>query len=298
VIKSTITSFRTIGELIQHEAANQNIRQNVLESIVSALNSGASEPEIFVMGLAGGIAGATKVWNPDIDEITKEELPRQKQLFEYINSEKLMINKIKFRKAVNYFDKVLYPVAIYVASESLLEEYLTRAGLNERMRRDVLNTDAYTKAYLILWTATRYLSEREIAYDFVEKICKIINVQLDELVIHGFVARPSKTSKAKQYRLLFGDECYKALGGRHERLIKTTVGHAIHLLRLIGEQPKDDISKVIKNVLSAMPVGRNTIATALFLLRTASDEELGLVKLSKTVKGFVENALIKLYQGV
>jgi hypothetical protein len=47
-----------------------------------------------------------------------------------------------------------------------------------------------------------------------------------------------------------------------------------------------------------MPTSRSAITTALFLLYTASDEELQLVKLSETVKGFVKDILMKLYQGV
>jgi len=298
VVESIVTGTKIIEEIIQSEDAEKVIKTGVLEALRSAYISEVSGSEVFIMGLAGGIAGATRIWNSSIDEITREDLLKQRTLIKYTTNEDLAVGRIRFRKAVRYFDKVLYPAAIYIASETLLEEYLAKIGLDERMRGDVLSADVYTKAYLILWTATRYLGERELAYDFVEKICKILNVKLENLVAYGLTVRSARTSRGRQYRLLFGDECYRALEGRHERLIKTTAGQAIHILRLIGEQPKEDISRVVKSVLSAMPISRSVTTTALFLLRTANDEELGLVRLSRTVKGFVESVLVKLYQGV
>jgi hypothetical protein len=252
------------------------------------------------MGLAGGIAGATRIWKPSIDELSEAELHKPKTLTEY--AEGIMIEKLlarnRFKKAIEFFDEVLYPVAIYLASEALLEDYLAKSGLDERMFKYVFSVDNFTKAYLILWTATRYSGERELAYDFVEKVCKILNVDLQSLAIYGLISRLSGSAKQNRLLLLFGSESYDAVKGQTNRLVKTTVGQAIHLLRLIGEQPKEDVSKVVKEIIQTMPTSRSAITTALFLLYTASDEELQLVKLSETVKGFVKDILMKLYQGV
>ena len=104
--------------------------------------------------------------------------------------------------------------------------------------------------------------------------------------------------KSSTYRVLFGDEVYDAVKGRLERLTETAVGRAIQVLRLIGEQPKDDVTRVARALSSKIPTSRSDIAMALFLLRTASEDELELVKLSRISKEFAENVLIKLYQEV
>jgi putative DNA methylase len=44
------------------------------------------------------------------------------------------------------------------------------------MKRDLIMVDNYTKAYLVMWTATRYTGDGELAYGFVEKVCKTLNV--------------------------------------------------------------------------------------------------------------------------
>jgi len=289
--ESLIVSTKMVDELVRDEGVIKAIKSSVINSVASALNSGASGPEIFIMGLAGGIAGATKIWNPSIDELGYSG---QRTLTEYIASVTTgRALKSKFVKAVRFFDETLYPVAMYLASEALLEDYLVKYGFNERMLREVLNVDAFTKAYLMLWTASRYSRERGLAYDFVEKVCKLFNIDLRTLVAYGLVSR----SSAKQYRLLFGNESYEAIKGREGTFVKTIAGQAVHLLRLIGEGPKDDASKAVKEISSSMPVSRSAITTALFLLRTANEEELSLVGLSKFVKGFAENVLFKLYQG-
>jgi putative DNA methylase len=132
----------------------------------------------------------------------------------------------------------------------------------------------------VFWTATRYAGSRELAYDFVEKICKILNVSHQALVNFGLLGRSTRSS-SKTYKVLFGSECYDAVNRRINVLIRTPAGQAIHLLRLIGEQPKEDVSKAVKGVISSMPVSRRVAAIALFLLRTARSDELRLVGLSE-----------------
>jgi hypothetical protein len=282
-----------VEEVLRNEDAKEAIKRGVREALISARMSGASGPELFVMGLAGGIAGATRIWNPGIEEV-RGGLSRQKTLIEHVESEEAR-SRIKLKNAVEFFDRVLYPAATYLSLEALLEDYIAEVvKLDERMKRDLLTVDNYTKVYLILWTAARYAGKRELAYDFVEKVCKTLNVERANLAQFGLV----QSEKSSRYKLLFGSEVYEAVKGRLERLTKTVAGQAIHVLRFIGEQPKDDVVKVAKSVFSATPIGRNTAITALFLLRTATEEELKLVNLSRISREFAESVLMRLYQGV
>jgi hypothetical protein len=292
-VDRVITGAKTVEEVLHNEDAKEAIKRGVREALISARMSGASGPELFIMGLAGGIAGATRIWNPGIEEV-RGGLSRQKTLIEHVESEEAR-SRIKLRNAVEFFDRVLYPAATYLSLEALLEDYIAEVvKLDERMKRDLLTVDNHTKVYLILWTATRYTGKRELAYDFVEKVCKTLNVERANLIQFGFV----QSEKSSRYKLLFGSEVYEAVKGRLERLTKTVAGQAIHVLRLIGEQPKDDVVKVAKSVFSAIPIGRNTAITALFLLRTATDEELRLVNLSRISREFAESVLMRLYHGV
>jgi adenine-specific DNA methylase len=288
-----ITGAKTVEEVLRNEDAKEAVKRGVREALVSARMSGASGSELFIMGLAGGIAGATRIWNPSIEEV-KEGFSRQKILIEYTRDEALR-SKLRLKRALEFFDKVLYPAATYLSLEFLLEDYMGEvAKLDERMKRDILVADNYTKAYLLMWTATRYAGERDLAYDFVEKVCKTLNVDHRNLTYFGLIRK----EKSSTYRILFGSEAYDAVGGRLERLTKTTAGRAIHVLRLIGEQPKDDVVRVARVVFSTIPTSRGDVTTALFLLRTARKDELELVNLSEVSKEFAEGVLIKLYQGV
>jgi adenine-specific DNA methylase len=298
VVESIVTGEREVRKLIYDESVGKIIKSSVIESVVGALNSGASGSEVFIMGLAGGIAGATRIWNPGIDELTIEERQEtRKTLTGYVREIPVeeLLRESRFRKALVFFDGTLYPTAMYLGLEALLEDYLKKNGLSEEMIRNVLGVDAPSKAYLILWTATRYAESRELTYDFVEKVCKITRVDVQMLAYLGLLVRPQRSGQP--YRLLFGSECYEAVRNEVNRLVRTAAGQAVHLLRLIGEQPKDDISKAIRGVLSSMPVGRSVAATALFLLRTARDEELQLLRLSNIVREFTDNMLVRLYQG-
>jgi len=279
--------------IVQDEALRKSIASAVLDSIVSAYNSRAYGSEVFIMGLAGGIAGATRIWSSDIDKI---DLSAQKSLLEYFGGVEEALDRVRFQKAVAFFGKVLYPAAVYIASTVLLEDGLKKAELDERAISEVLSTDSYTRAYLVFWTASRYTSSRELSYDFVEKVCKILNVAHNALVNFGLLSSSSRSS-AKTYRVLFGRECYEAVKMRTDILVKTVAGQAIYLLRLIGEQPKEDVSKAVKTIVSSMPVSRRVAATALFLLRTARSDELTLVGLSELTREFADKVLQSLYRG-
>ncbi|MCQ4448660.1 MAG: hypothetical protein NO076_05385 [Sulfolobales archaeon] len=291
-----ITGSRTVEDILRDENVKEAIKRGVHDALISARMSETSGLELFIMGLAGGIAGATRIWNPIIEEV-REGLSKQKSITEYIEDEALR-SKIKLRRALEFFDNVLYPAATYLSLEALLEDYMEEAAkLDERMKRDILNVDNNSKAYLLLWIATRYTGGRELAYDFVEKVCKTLNVNHQYLTKYYGLLNQEK-SKSSTYRVLFGGEVYDAVKGRLERLAETAVGRAIQVLRLIGEQPKDDVTRVARALSSKIPTSRSDIAMALFLLRTASEDELELVKLPGISKDFAENVLIKLYQGV
>jgi len=298
-----ITGSKEVKEILSNENVKEAIKRGVHDALISARTSEMSGPELFVMGLAGGIAGATRIWNPSIEEVREEELCKQKSIIEYIEEEarRSEIELCKLKKALNFFDTVLYPAATYLSLEALLEDYMEEvAKLDDRMKRDVLNVDNNSKAYLLLWIATRYAGERELAYDFMEKVLKTLNVNHQYLAKYYGLVKQEKSEKSESstYRVLFGGEVYDAVKGRLEMLTATAVGRAIQVLRLIGEQPKDDVTRVARALSSKVPTSRSDIAMALFLLRTASEDELELVKLSRVSKDFAENVLVKLYQGV
>jgi hypothetical protein len=235
------------------------------------------------MALANGIASATRIWSPSIDEVREQDVSK--------------IRFTRFRRALYFFDNVLYPAAMYIALETLLEDYLAKSGLGENMRADIMLIDKISRAYLMLWTSSRYAGSRDLAYDFIEKVCKIMNISVDALVGRGLLKKPSKSNN--YYSLLFGNECYDAVKGKVDILTTTNVGRAIHVLRLIGEmERKEDATKVAQNIMSRIPLSRSVTATALFLLRTATLEELRLVEIQNDIiKRFAENVLLTLYKG-
>jgi len=170
-----ITDSRTVEDILRDENVKEAIKRGVHDVFISARASKASGPELFIIGLASGIAGATRIWNPIIEEF-REGLSKQKSITGYIEYEALR-SKIKLGRALEFFDKVLYPAATYLSLEALLEDYMEEvAKLDDMMKRDIFNVDKNSKAYLLLWIATRYTGERELAYDFVEKVCKTLNV--------------------------------------------------------------------------------------------------------------------------
>jgi putative DNA methylase len=286
----SITAYSSKAEdIARDEEVRRIIRQGAIEDVVKDMNSEASGSEMFIMALASGIASATKIWSPSIDEIRDQDISK--------------IRFARFRKALHFFDNVLYPAAMYIALETLLEDYLAKNGLDEGMRRDMLLIDKLlidniSRAYLMLWTASRYAETRDLAYDFVEKVCKIMNININDLAYKGLLKKPSRSGG--NYRLLFGNECYDAVKNRVEVLVTTNAGRAIHTLRLIGEmERKDDVSKTAQSIASRLPLSRSVIVTALYLLRTATPEELKLVGIENDIiKKFAENVLLQLYKGL
>jgi len=291
--KRSVADVVTTGEsesskLIQDENVKRTISYGVFDALSSAYNSKASGLEIFIMGLAGAIAGVTRVWNPDIDRIKIQT----ESLEVYFDNEEEEPDKLRFKSALQYFGNTLYPAAIYIGSSTMLEDTFKKAKLEDAVR-DILSSDNLTQAYLIFWVTTRFSDSNEIPYDFMEKICKILKINYNQLSYVGLLAQTQKS-----YKILFGKECYDAIKGRIPALTKTVAGQAIHLLKMIGELPKDDVKKIVKEVLNVMPVSHSVAATALFLLRTAKSNELNLVGLSELTRDVVDKALELLYRGV
>jgi hypothetical protein len=86
--------------------------------------------------------------------------------------------------------------------------------------------------------------------------------------------------------------------GKVDILTTMNVGRAIHILRLISElERKEDFVKAAQNIRSRIPLSKSVTATALFLLRTATLEELKLVGIQNdSIKRFAENVLLTLYK--
>jgi len=281
----SITAYSSKAEdIVRDEEVRRIIRQSVIEDVVKDMNSEASGPEMFIMALASGIASATRIWSPSIDEIREQDVSK--------------IRFARFRRALYLFDNVLYPAAMYIALEALLEDYLAKNCFDESMRRDILLTDSISRVYLMLWTASRYAETRDLAYDFIEKVCKIMNIDINVLASRGLLMKPSRSGG--NHRLLFGSECYDAVRNKAEVLVITNAGRAIHVLRLIGEmERKEDATKAAQSIASRIPLSRSVIVTALYLLRTATPEELRLVGIQNDIiKRFAENVLLTLYKGL
>ncbi|MHA1664977.1 MAG: hypothetical protein ACTSVW_04015 [Candidatus Njordarchaeales archaeon] len=291
--KVITTGMMNPMDIIQSNETSKVISSGVADALQSAYSSKALGPEIFIMGLAGAIAGSTRIWNPDIERFVIE---KDKKLEDYFGMKEELDKKL-FRLAVKYFEKTLYPASIYLGSSLILKDIMKKAKLDDATITDILSSDNLTRAYLIFWSATRFTQFRELTYDFVEKICKMVNVDYSALINFGLLARVKKGS-LKVYKVLFGRECYNAVNRRISILTRYSAGQAIHLLKLISEQPRDDVERVAKKVISVIPISRVSAAISQFLLRTARDDELSLVDVSILSRDYVDKVLEVIRRGV
>ncbi|RLG36007.1 MAG: hypothetical protein DRN91_08860, partial [Candidatus Alkanophagales archaeon] len=158
-------------ELIANEEVKQVIVSSTVDALQSAIESGASEQEKYIMALAGAIAGATRVWNPLIESATPR---REPTLRAFIKPAKELetTELMRFVRLSQFFRNSLYPVAIYHGISRLLEgmarEVLSKTGLEktviEDMVRDIMLVDRDSKAYLLLWASSRYAKGPTIEY--------------------------------------------------------------------------------------------------------------------------------------
>lgn len=291
--ESVIVGERDPKELILNEQVKEAITGSVIDALKSARVSGASDREAYIMALAGAIAGATRIRNPALESI---ELLASETLNGFIGATREQeIARRMFNRTSDFFRESLYPVALYLGASKVLEEELIKAGLSEEEMKLIVGADDVTRAYLVFWLSTRYYEKEMkpyVDYDFAEKICKVVGIRVSTLEDYGLIKKIEKNA----YSVSFGQEMFDAIRGRLEYLDRTAAGGAMYLIKLIVDSPiKDDEERCARDVLSIKPVSKQVIATAMFLLRTAREEELRKASISKYTKPFIERVLNALY---
>ena len=278
-----VTGLRAPEELVMDRSIREAILSSVVDAYQSALSSKAKGWELLVMTLAGAIAGATKVRNPEY-EIAR---PTQMTLNEQEFRDRLEVER--FRRMATYFRDFLYPAALYLGAEWLLYQALEKAGFTQEMIRDVISSDNQTIAYLVLWEATRYSEEPKVNYDFAEKICKVMGLKVGNLRSFGLV-------KIKDgVNVLYGKPMFEEVRGRVEVLCKSVAGRAAQIVRLIVESPvKGDPIKAADFILGRMVVGKRDALVSLYQIRTAGEGELKDAGITQLAKPFVEQVILEL----
>jgi hypothetical protein len=278
-----VTGLRNPEELIIDKMVGHAILGSAVDAYNSALNSKAKGWELLVMTLAGAIAGATKVRNPEYGIARYTQMT----LNEEMQGENLEVES--FRLSREFFNNSLYPTALYLGAEWLLYGSLKKVGFTEEMIRDVVASDNQTKAYLFLWEATRYSGEPKIAYDFAEKMCKVAGINIRELRAFGLIRIKNGVN------VLFGKPMVEEVSGRIELLNKTVAGRAALIIGLIIESPiKADPIKAADFILERRVVDKRDALVSLYLLQTANDEELKEAGITKMAKQFVEQVIREL----
>ena len=291
--ESIIIGERSPEDLLLNEQVKDAITKSVLDALNSSRASGASDRETYIMALAGAIAGATRIRNPALEST---ELLTSETLNRYVSGiREQEIAKRMFNRISKFFRESLYPIALYLGASKVLEEEMRKVGLSEEEMRLIVEADNITRAYLVFWLSVRYHEEEAkpfVDYDFAEKICKVLGVRVSTLETHGFLKKTGKNA----YLVLFGQDVFDSIKGRLEYLDRTVAGGAIYLIKLIADSPiKDDEERCARDVLSIKPVSKQVIATARFLLRTARENELRKVSVSKYTKPYIERVLRVLY---
>ncbi|MCC6018967.1 MAG: DUF1156 domain-containing protein [Candidatus Verstraetearchaeota archaeon] len=296
-----IVGTTNVGELLMNEEVKQAIVSSTVDALQSAEESGASGYEKYIMALAGAIAGATRIWNPILESTPIKQTTGT--LEEFVGAEGLEVKDIsRFVRILLFFRKNLYPVALYHGVSRVLEgtikEVFEKAGLEktliEKMVKDILSVDKDSKAYLLLWMATRFSEESTIEYDFGEKMCKVIGTDLDRLKHLGLLEAKGRESTR---RVVYGGQVTDLIKRRVEILDKTVSGMALRLTKTLADIPAtEEAEKAAKRVKTLLPVSRQVVAVSLFLLLTAKEEELESFGI-KLNKPFIENVLKLLYEG-
>jgi putative DNA methylase len=287
-------------ELALNDEITKTMMASATEAMQSALDSGASEEESYVMGLAGAIAGATRIRNPALDA-KGLKIPK---LDDYTVGEKLADSVPLYMVRSKFFKESLYPIALYLGTERLLE-----AGLKERLKkqanladelaeatsREILMVEPFTKAYLLFWLLIRFSERPIVGYDFAEKICKVLGIHMRELAALG-LAKKEGRGEESSYRILFGRENFETVHNRVEILDKTTAGKAVRIIKSIVDSPSyEQTDKVATRIRSLLPVSRRETATAVFMLSTSTAEELKSLEITDYSKPFIIRVLRALF---
>lgn len=292
---------RELKNLIENSEVKEAIIVGATEALQSAMESGATQQEAYIMALAGAIAGVTRVRNPLIESA---ELVGERKLNEVIWSMSSEVEEVwRFKQMREFFTEVLYPLALHYGTQRVLESVIKQVFKNsgfdeslvEKITMDILSVDEESKAYILLWTSTRYSEGSIIEYDFVEKICKVLATSTAKLRSYGFVENIK--GKSPKYKLAYGDRVVDLAGRRTEILIKTTVGAAILLTKTVVEIPKTETpEKLAEKVIAKIPVSKVATAVALFLVLTAKECEFKVMGITNISKPFVLNILKAIYE--
>jgi hypothetical protein len=290
-----------VRDLSVNEEVKHAIVSSTVDALQSALESGASEHERYIMALAGAIAGATRIWNPTLEATSVKHATRT--MDEFTRAEGLEVEDAsRFARILRFFRSSLYPVALYHGVSRVLEEAVkeafTKASLEkslvEKMADDILLVDNDSKAYILLWMSTRFSEEPTIEYDFGEKICKVIGTSLNRLRDLGLLEAKGRESTR---RIAYGRRAIELVKHRVEILDKTASGMALRLTKILADIPAvEEVDKAAERVKMLFPVSRQVAALALFLMLTAKQEELESFGI-KLNKPFIENVLKLLYEG-
>jgi putative DNA methylase len=276
-----VTGLRAPEELAIDKSVREAILSSVANAYQSALSSKAKGWELLVMTLAGAIAGATRVKNPEVAKAAQTTLDEQG------SSNRLEVER--FRNVAAYFRNSLYPTALYLGAEWLLYKALEKAGFTRDMIRDVVASDSQTLAYLLLWEATRYSEEPKVDYDFAEKICKVTGLSVRKLKSYGLVKMKDGVN------VLYGKPMFEEVEGKEEVLSKSVAGRAAQILRLIVESPiKTDPIKAADFVLQRLLISKRDALVALYQLRTANEGELKEAGVTQLAKPFVEQVILEI----
>lgn len=294
-----VVGTRSIRDLSMNEDVKQAIMSSAVDALQSAIESGASEYEKYIMALAGAIAGATRIWNPSIEAVSVKRGVRP--IDEFAETESLDVEDVyRFVMMLQFFRESLYPVALYHGVSRILEgalkEAFTKAGvektLAENMVNDILLVDNDSKAYLLLWMSTRFSEESNIEYDFGEKICKVIGTSLDRLKNLGLLETKGGTTR----KIIYGREAVDLIKRRVEILDKTIAGMALRLTKILADTPAvEETGRAAERVKTLFPFSRQVVAVTLFLLLTAREDELESFGITRLNKPFIENVLKLLY---
>lgn len=286
-----------VGETSLKHLEDENVRRVIVQSATDAINcanvSGANEKETYIMAIAGGIAGATKIHNPSIERVIDDDL--RSTLDAYIpldNQMKEKIIKTKFKRMKMFFKEILYPISLFIATNEVLKRKIEKMGFAPKEVELLLKTDNLSIAYLLFWLATRFARESKIDYDFAEKICKVTGIKIENLKVYGLLVKSNSL-----YLVPCGNEIFDIVSNRLEVLNRTNVGKAMMLINHIVDSPiKDNIEKCGEYVISKIPVSKTVVLTALFIVGTAKEEELDKMEVSEYSKPFVEKVLWNIYR--
>ncbi len=295
-----VVGTRDVRDLSINEDVKRAIVSSTVDALQSAIESGASEYEKYIMALAGAIAGATRIWNPSIEAVSVKRGVRP--IDEFTEAEGLGAGDVyRFIMLLQFFRESLYPVALYHGVSRILEgalkEAFKKAGveeaLAENMVNDILLVDNDSKAYLLLWMSTRFSEESTVEYDFGEKICKVIGTSLDRLKNLGLLEAKGGSSR----KVIYGREALELIKRRVEVLDKTASGMALRLTKILADIPAvEEVSRAAERVRTLFPYSRQVVAVALFLLLTAREDELKSFGITRLNKPFIENVLKLLYE--